>query len=476
MPPVSSLPRRQSCDRCHVQKVRCIQDPSKAQLSREEDETAPGKAAVPCTRCKKAGTTCFYSLQLPAGRPSTRRDMLQRPVHIRSPQKVAHACSPRFSSQSLDSTPVDPLLLHPDANGDNTAAFQEITEDMVLYGHESSAALEAHTTSHLHESTDNLWHLDSATSTMPSGSQQSHAGFNLDYIPEHEKQAELGIDYISRPELQAKLYPDNIEDTLEELTELSQRCYRAARMVTTSEATLTATSSEVNEVANTTTALVRLSNRLVQEQGKQPRHYPHQPGADTSTDFSPYSQIEQTPDLQVILMALGCYYRLLSTFEAICASICSQFSRDNTITLETTPQLTPPSISQIEFSLGSAPQAVMILKLISYLLQRLDRAFGPLAALIDGRSSKSSDRPHVDPYISPSMTSRSQSRSAHRNRYHSCQHADENWDSHSQIQQQDTYASNELASSVVSAMQGHRSRIETQMKRIEHLIEQSDDL
>lgn len=61
------MPRRQSCDRCHEQKVRCVtleQDGSGLGPIAEEDEATLGMqvvAEIPCVRCRKAGALCIFS-------------------------------------------------------------------------------------------------------------------------------------------------------------------------------------------------------------------------------------------------------------------------------------------------------------------------------------------------------------------------------------------------------------------------------
>ncbi|KAJ6085409.1 hypothetical protein N7499_005038 [Penicillium canescens] len=54
----SALPRRQSCDRCHRQKLRCV---------RQGSSSTTGV----CDRCLRQGAPCVYSFSLPKGRRST---------------------------------------------------------------------------------------------------------------------------------------------------------------------------------------------------------------------------------------------------------------------------------------------------------------------------------------------------------------------------------------------------------------------
>ncbi|KAF2678707.1 hypothetical protein K458DRAFT_435701 [Lentithecium fluviatile CBS 122367] len=54
----TGTPQRQSCDRCHKQKLRCIRNKSNGDV---------------CDRCFAKRATCVYSSSLPKGRPSLRR-------------------------------------------------------------------------------------------------------------------------------------------------------------------------------------------------------------------------------------------------------------------------------------------------------------------------------------------------------------------------------------------------------------------
>ncbi|KAK4148543.1 hypothetical protein C8A00DRAFT_19641 [Chaetomidium leptoderma] len=68
------MPRRQSCDRCHEQKVRCVTEGLDGALTlggiAEESESSPGAhviSSVPCVRCRKAGAVCIYSRMIGLG-------------------------------------------------------------------------------------------------------------------------------------------------------------------------------------------------------------------------------------------------------------------------------------------------------------------------------------------------------------------------------------------------------------------------
>ncbi len=58
-PTLATTPRRQSCDRCHGQKLRCTR--------------AGNRDTGACNRCLRHGSQCVYSASLPKGRPSMYR-------------------------------------------------------------------------------------------------------------------------------------------------------------------------------------------------------------------------------------------------------------------------------------------------------------------------------------------------------------------------------------------------------------------
>ncbi len=125
--PLPPMPRRQSCDRCHEQKVRCVTEGIDGALilggiSEESEGSLAGHvvSSVPCVRCKKAGATCIYSreslprlafsndiqltldcvtAQLRSGRPRLRRDS-----STQRPRKRARRVSRCSSSSSLSTS------------------------------------------------------------------------------------------------------------------------------------------------------------------------------------------------------------------------------------------------------------------------------------------------------------------------------------------------------------------------------------
>ena len=67
----SPMPRRQSCDRCHGQKVRCFTNGPEEIFEpggTADDEVSMNGhfvSSYPCMRCEKAGALCVFSGKLP---------------------------------------------------------------------------------------------------------------------------------------------------------------------------------------------------------------------------------------------------------------------------------------------------------------------------------------------------------------------------------------------------------------------------
>ncbi|KAI0172763.1 hypothetical protein GGR52DRAFT_545984 [Hypoxylon sp. FL1284] len=83
-------PRRQSCDRCHGQKLRCTR----------LDNRKTGS----CERCLRSGTPCVYSSSLPKGRPSLYRLSEVTPTS-RIPSHGANSSVPSNSPDSTSDVP-----------------------------------------------------------------------------------------------------------------------------------------------------------------------------------------------------------------------------------------------------------------------------------------------------------------------------------------------------------------------------------
>ncbi|KAK4224392.1 hypothetical protein QBC38DRAFT_18129 [Podospora fimiseda] len=91
----TNTPMRQSCDRCHGQKLRC-------QRSGDSDTGA-------CQRCIRQGSQCVYSTSLPKGRPSQQNNQSQQIGDSTNPTtstfpKTKSQRRPRARSRTSSST------------------------------------------------------------------------------------------------------------------------------------------------------------------------------------------------------------------------------------------------------------------------------------------------------------------------------------------------------------------------------------
>ncbi|KAK1828643.1 hypothetical protein QBC39DRAFT_333163 [Podospora conica] len=114
----SPMPRRQSCDRCHGQKVRCftsgpeeIFEPG-GQADDEVSINGHFVSSYPCLRCEKAGALCVFSAQLRPGRPILPRD----PSSNVPSRKRARTASSRASPSNLASPSNCPAQLSQTSN------------------------------------------------------------------------------------------------------------------------------------------------------------------------------------------------------------------------------------------------------------------------------------------------------------------------------------------------------------------------
>ncbi|KAL8649676.1 MAG: hypothetical protein Q9226_005474 [Calogaya cf. arnoldii] len=130
MPPTSNPPvtakKRQSCDRCHGQKLRCIRVGS--------DE------ADACNRCLRQGAHCVYSSSLPKGRPNMYRlrDASIAPSNPPAPAPVSpehhHHHQPNPFTATAD------VNVSINANGINANAKATVNEDPMMSGHMDTSA------------------------------------------------------------------------------------------------------------------------------------------------------------------------------------------------------------------------------------------------------------------------------------------------------------------------------------------------
>jgi hypothetical protein len=96
-------PKRQSCDRCHKQKLRCLRP-------------SDGDGGA-CERCIRSKSQCVYSSSLPKGRPSSHRQNRQ----------IANAANVKSSSRDNEATSEGAYL-----GANNNVHFATVTDKITV--------------------------------------------------------------------------------------------------------------------------------------------------------------------------------------------------------------------------------------------------------------------------------------------------------------------------------------------------------
>ncbi|KAF9740449.1 hypothetical protein PMIN06_003016 [Paraphaeosphaeria minitans] len=91
-------PQRQSCDRCHRQKLRCIRNKDNSDV---------------CDRCLSKGAQCVFSSPLPKGRPSSNSRSLRRLTMETKTNVVPQTSAPEVAPQVLTSCSSAPDRMAP---------------------------------------------------------------------------------------------------------------------------------------------------------------------------------------------------------------------------------------------------------------------------------------------------------------------------------------------------------------------------
>ncbi|KAK0616906.1 hypothetical protein B0T14DRAFT_568474 [Immersiella caudata] len=139
----------------------------------------------------------------------------------------------------------------------------------------------------------------------------------------------------------------DIERDIQELSDLNLRIYRTARTIDTEsvDTPLSMSSPSVSQIFDAGCTLTNILSRLAQTAARD------------APEASP-SAVRCT-DTGVALMVLSCHERLIDAFEAMCVAVNSH-------------------VQSMTFSPASIMQVMMIAKVISHLLNQVDRAIAPL--------------------------------------------------------------------------------------------------
>ncbi|VBB73139.1 Putative protein of unknown function [Podospora comata] len=396
-PPIAELtlppmPRRQSCDRCHELKVRCVTDGHDNNtlglgVIGEESEASRGRsviAPIPCARCSKAGAVCIFSPQLRSGRPRVHR----HPVRKRARRSSRCPSSPAelspTHSQSLSPRPpafnfplpetrpgierqsqsrTAPLLLSTTASPNFDVVYRRpdlntpttLLSDFGLPGHQGHFP---NRQDHFHP--------------LPHTAEDSSSEFGPSFSESILSATSVTTD-------NTWMFSGSAENLLEEATQANLRINRAGRMLSTlARALLTIASPAINEIFDAGCSLISFMDRYAARRMISP-HIPLERRRASSDVYRiPHgaigssAPISKATDTAISLMALASHQMLLGIFEDLCSSFLSQINSGQAATPPNTP-------STGAFFGSSHSQMLAMTNLISHLMEQLDRALRSLA-------------------------------------------------------------------------------------------------
>ncbi|KAK3311072.1 uncharacterized protein B0T15DRAFT_60584 [Chaetomium strumarium] len=430
------MPRRQSCDRCHEQKVRCVTEGADGALTlggiaEENASSLSGHvvSSVPCVRCRKAGAVCIYSPQLRSGRPRLRRDSSAPPPR-KKPRQVSR-CS---SSSSLSSTWSQSTFSPSSVSRPSTAAtFSSAGIGLGILEHPNEPV-------HEHNAPP-IQPLFSPPATAPLCELASQHGSTLEGPPppsgqwlmspfssgsNHQFQSGMCqlasfSETLPDPTIPCgPLYPSSDPQgsspaeklignhpwvcpsppsppdySLGELAQISLRVHLASRVLASSARTLaTLSSPAVNDVVEAACSLVNFVDRYAQKrpaplspppvEGGMPVHGSIERPAMTGFD-SPYpgvcSVTDQALDSSIRLMIHSCHQAILGVFEEMTVSSLLLLAEPQ----QPTPPRTPPHAGAFQ---PYNTQIMVMMNQISNLLSQLDRAILSLSGTPNAHQSQ----------------------------------------------------------------------------------------
>ncbi|KAK0656195.1 hypothetical protein B0T16DRAFT_451799 [Cercophora newfieldiana] len=358
-PPPTIMPRRQSCDRCHNQKVRCFTD------GPEEIFTPGGTAddevnlnghfvsSFPCRRCKKAGALCIFSP--PLGTTEVDAEFIVPPrvsqkgidVHNSSvlPRTtVTSKIDVNLAIASLNApTQLDAMHL---PTGMMTPVSHLGAEDQGTFGSLGPWLTSAFHTNDMAISYPNTPYFSASSIVAAPGP--------MDYDPSlfTSTSANTSSEVLTTSDFAWGCQNLDHEDYFQELAEIHRRVHsigRNARPVTPSLSPI-----PVDEVFETGCSLVSLTDRYT---ASRRSNFP--PGY---TSFSTARAVDDGMETSFCLMAMGCHQIILALFQDIFASFADALQH-------------PLSSSGALVYVATSPSEVdAMVKLASHLLRQLDQS------------------------------------------------------------------------------------------------------
>ncbi|KAK0628338.1 hypothetical protein B0T17DRAFT_459148, partial [Bombardia bombarda] len=362
------MPRRQSCDRCHEQKVRCFTNEQDYVFGpggtgdADLGQNGQSISAFPCARCKKAKATCIYSRNT-----FTYSNNLGLGIMNSNHNNHTNFYTPELSKVDSHANPqLSPIGIIPHRNQENHMPRE-------------------------HSATVDDWLMSPFgpgdarfTNAMPQMSSFS----SVATLPNAPFLTELNAACATDNAVPGytMMFPDPVGSYIEELADMTLRIHLATLSLPPLNRTpLSLSSPAVNEIFDATCSLISLVDRYTAEKGAHlTRHqghpnylHPH-PNVDSGGELSyvPPSMatspaVQSAMDASTCLMVFACHQGLLGVFEDMCSSF-SVYIR------ELQQPSSPSTVATTAFISSSTTQIIVMVNLISHLLSRLDRSIGSL--------------------------------------------------------------------------------------------------
>ncbi|AEO65535.1 uncharacterized protein THITE_2030560, partial [Thermothielavioides terrestris NRRL 8126] len=246
------MPRRQSCDRCHQQKVRCVTEAADGASGREGTTEANNSntaehmsAETPCVRCKNAGAVCIYSLG--TGLANQGHLPLRESYHEAAPQTVP-LLSPVATPTTCESWSQHELGLD-----------GPLTPESWFLSPFSQSASQAMT---------DMAHLTSFSDAATATSIPCVPLFEGP-IPDRASETENALGIYSW------LYSNPVDYTFQEIAQITQRIHAAALRITSPATTSVPLSSPaVSDILDAANTLVYLVHAYASKQPTLPSQAP----------------------------------------------------------------------------------------------------------------------------------------------------------------------------------------------------------
>ncbi|KAM7195934.1 hypothetical protein V8F20_007299 [Naviculisporaceae sp. PSN 640] len=395
--PSGLMPRRQSCDRCHEQKVRCFTNEKHCSKGQDDcaDASLPQSGRYispnPCSRCKRAKATCIYSPQQRSGRPRLPRDTTAAPVRKR---RVSRRSSMSNSRSPTSSPSASPSIAPPSTNipgvgiWNPTQFYQQPFETQVPshytdlsvhsteYYQSNQHLLTQHNTTFgdwsslpvqgvLYSTTESHVSLPPIPAEIPMPSPFILRSNASPATTPHKRRHQ---DVVPEPGSTWSYESPAANSYIEQLTEINLRIYRVSQDTALPHSTM-AFSPTINEICNTASSLADLTERYNSERAS----IATTPLATSTFDYNAATitssaAISSAMDASICLMIYSSHQSILGAFEDICNSFLIWLSevQNQTASMNMMGMFARPS--------DTISQIVSMTNLLSHLLQRLENS------------------------------------------------------------------------------------------------------